>query len=123
MPSVFTAFYLSIFIAATRKIAGRFTVHPTTKNDYYVTIPFCDHCIIAGRYRSLGVATRAKSTIELESEYSCDLVPAGALYDYVRTKGDGSFSSIFDDDRTCKYLTRNKLIILRAFIRDYEAEN
>ena len=119
---LYKAFYLAIFIAAVRKIAGRFTVHPASKNDYYVTIPFCEHCIIAGRYRSLGVATRARNTVEVESGYRCHVVQASELYDYVHTKCGGSFSSICDDGKTCEYLSRSKLIILRAFVRDYEAD-
>lgn len=120
--NLYTAFYLSIFIAAVRKIVNRFVIHPATKNDYHVTIPFCEHCVVAGRYRTLSVATRAKNTIEVESGYRCNVVPATELYDYIRTKCGGSSSSIFDEDKTNEYLSQRKRIIIRAFVRDYEAE-
>lgn len=120
--NIYTAFYLSIFIAAVRKIVNRFVIHPATKNDYHVTIPFCGHCIVAGRYRARSVATRAKHTIELKSSYVCDVVPSTELYDYIRTKCGGSSSSIFDEDKTSEYLSQRKRIIIRAFVRDYESE-
>jgi len=120
---IYKAFYLSLFIAAVRKIVDRFTIHPASMNDYHVVIPFCEHCIIAGRYRSLSVAERAKRTVEAESGYICQIVQAREIQGYVAQKCSGSSSSIFDDDKTRDYLSLSKRTIIRAFVHEYEAEN
>ena len=120
---IYQAFYLSIFIAAMRKIADKFKLHPESMNDYHVTIPFCDHCIIAGRYRSMSVAERAKKTLETGSGYKCHIVQASELRQYVATKCGGSSSSIFDDGKTTHYLGNRKILFFRGLVRACEREN
>lgn len=114
------AFYLSLFLAAIRKIVYKAVISPSTRPTYAVVIPFCNHGIIAGKYRTKSIADRAAEEIERESEYKCSVVEIGKLNGYISCNCSGSSSSIFDNDRTLAYLSGVKLGLCRGIVKSYE---
>lgn len=97
--NIYTAFYISVIIAAVRRIVGKLTITPVGKCwGYAVTIPFCEDCIICGKYRTSADALRALPMIESCSGYKCTMLAADELDSFIRCKcGNHSFS-IFSDE-------------------------
>ena len=91
--NIYTAFYISVIIAAVRRIVGKLTITPVGKCWGYA-----EACIICGKYRTSADALRALPMIESCSGYKCTMLAADELDSFIRCKcGNHSFS-IFSDE-------------------------
>lgn len=96
--NIYTAFYISVIIAAVRRIVGKLTIKPGGKRGgYAVTIPFSDECLICGTYRTSADAHLALSMIEAYSGYKCCMVAANELDRFILLKCCNHSISILSD--------------------------
>lgn len=114
------AFYISVIIAAVRRIVDKLTITPGGKCwGYAVTIPFSEDCIICGKYRTSADALRALPMIEACSGYKCTMLAADELDNFIRRKCSNRSFSIFSDDAYRYIGSRQNLTKCRAIVRKF----
>ena len=117
---IYKAFYLSLFIAAIRKIVFKTVISPAAVPNYAIVIPFSNHGIIAGKYHAKRMAIKASDELERQSGFKCFLVRMSDLDGYISRHCSGNSSSIFDNGMTREYLSGVMLGLCRGIVKAYE---
>ena len=120
LEKLYNAFYISVFIAAVRRIVGKCMISPGEKCwGYAVTIPFCEECIMCGKYRTSADALRALPMIEECSGYKCRMVVANELDNFIRRKCGNHSISIFSDGASRYIGVKSSLCKCRDIVLKY----
>jgi len=118
--NLYTAFYISVIIAAVRRIVGKLTFTPGGKFwGYAVTIPFCGDCIICGKYRTSADALKALPMIEACSGYKCTMLAADKLDNFIRSNCGNHPFSIFSDEASRYIGVKHNLTKCRDIVRKF----